>query len=66
MRKSGAGRKRLRQSNGWWGYEEADADKLKRTAAVECLMSASDQVISNTLIISNILIILYTFSEMWY
>ncbi|KRT84087.1 hypothetical protein AMK59_657 [Oryctes borbonicus] len=43
VRRSGGGRKRLRRSSGWWGHDLADADRLKRSAAVECLMSASDQ-----------------------
>ncbi|CAH2004226.1 unnamed protein product [Acanthoscelides obtectus] len=37
-------RKRCRKvSADWWRLSQADAEQLKRSAAVECLMSASDQ-----------------------
>jgi hypothetical protein len=44
VRRSGGGRKRVRRSSDWWKHAQADAEKLKRSAAVECLMSASEQV----------------------
>lgn len=44
LRKSGAARKRLRRSQEFWVCDHTDAEQLKRTAAVECLKSASDQV----------------------
>ncbi|XP_017783693.1 PREDICTED: uncharacterized protein LOC108567598 [Nicrophorus vespilloides] len=40
LRRSGGGRKRFCRST---DYAHADADQLKRSAAVECLKSASDQ-----------------------
>jgi hypothetical protein len=43
VRRSGGGRKRVRRSSDWWKHAQADAEKLKRSAAVECLMSASEQ-----------------------
>ncbi|XP_074039030.1 uncharacterized protein isoform X2 [Leptinotarsa decemlineata] len=42
--KSNGGRKRSRKSSSdWWRYAQADAEQIKRSAAVECLLSASDQ-----------------------
>ncbi|XP_044258861.1 uncharacterized protein LOC123007557 [Tribolium madens] len=40
----GGNRKRFRRSSSdWWKNAQADAEKLKRSAAIECLMSASEQ-----------------------
>lgn len=44
MKKFGGSRKRFRSSSDWWQYIQTEAEKLKRSAAVECLMSASEQV----------------------
>nr|CAH7717085.1 unnamed protein product [Callosobruchus chinensis] len=42
--KGSSGRKRCRKTSAdWWRLSQADAEQLKRSAAVECLMSASDQ-----------------------
>ncbi|XP_071055743.1 uncharacterized protein [Onthophagus taurus] len=43
VRRSSSGRKRFRRSSGWYTLNLSDAEKLKRSAAVQCLMSASDQ-----------------------
>lgn len=41
LKKFGGGRKRFQYSS---AYVRADAERLKRLAAIECLISASDQV----------------------
>ncbi|KAF5269358.1 hypothetical protein FQA39_LY08750 [Lamprigera yunnana] len=43
VRRSGSGRKRFRCFSEWREYAQTDAEQLKRSAAIECLMSASDQ-----------------------
>ncbi|KAJ8981773.1 hypothetical protein NQ317_002367 [Molorchus minor] len=43
VKRSSGGRKRVRNSSEWWRHAQADAEQIKRSAAVECLMSASDQ-----------------------
>ncbi|KAJ8952873.1 hypothetical protein NQ318_006489 [Aromia moschata] len=43
VRRSSGDRKRFRRSSDWWRHAQADAEQIKRSAAVECLMSASDQ-----------------------
>ncbi|XP_065157742.1 uncharacterized protein [Atheta coriaria] len=43
VRRAGGGRKRLCRSSDYSHWGHADADRLKRSAAVECLKSASDQ-----------------------
>lgn len=43
VKRSSGGRKRFRRSSDWWRHAQADAEQIKRSAAVECLMSASDQ-----------------------
>ncbi|KAK4882746.1 hypothetical protein RN001_006065 [Aquatica leii] len=43
VRRSGSGRKRFRCFSEWREYAQTDVEQLKRSAAIECLMSASDQ-----------------------
>lgn len=53
MKRSGGGRKRVRRSTELWTNGKLDADQLKRSAAVECLMSAADQVIKRLFFCEN-------------
>ncbi|XP_030756780.1 uncharacterized protein LOC115882703 isoform X1 [Sitophilus oryzae] len=42
-KEEGRGHKRVRRSGSWWRHANEDPEQIKRSAAVECLMSAADQ-----------------------